>query len=941
MDITGDNQDNVLGDTAGNDTIDGLGGDDTITFSSGVDVIKGGEGNDRIVLDGFAGASSFDGGAGIDTLVIRPVPSAPLQSLTNATVNSIERVEFGSTAGGRAGLQVLFGNGWSKPQQIGNGISATAELVGGAGTDTLILAAASGPDTAPYVLTAPLFTYTNWSTPDRAYRAGDRVVVSYLGQFNGTINGSAHAGVQSLAGGSGNDVINGSDGMDYISGGISAGNPYSNGIDQLYGGGGDDTLALVNAAVYVRQQDGTLVQQGNETTYTGGGSLFDGGDGFDFLLFGGNVDFQGTIRNIEGVYLSPDATGTAVAGPPTLLSGATRVTVSGEALAQFPATLEIDGVGTIAIDLADEDEDGNPIPHDFDGSDLTFTAGSHVKFEISGGDGAEKIVGTAVADAIAAGAGDDRITGGKGDDAINGGIGADIAYFADVFADCTITFEGDVTVVTTKTEGVDRLRNVEKLNFAGIDSNVVPPVDNVVPTVVIVDNGPATAIAPYTLSLTFSEDVNDLAVFDFSVSEGIVSQVTGSGKSWTATVQPRQDFEGSMTVTLNAAAVFDAAGNPNAAVTLPAKAIDTYAPRLAGAAPNNVDNARVDADIVVTFSEAIKRGTGMITIANGANEVVETFDAATSPRLSISGATLTIDPTADFAHETIYRVTMDFGGIRDLAGNGRGISPYEINFKTAPILPSLLFASPGFVGSVRGEGVVTGTKPGFQDITVLEGPGTITFDGSFNGGGDVIRLTKPAAQYGVSRSGSLARIFDQDSEILIPVGSAGTAIVFADGVRQLIAGAGNSITIGGQTILDGNNILAPADGTSIPSSPQPSAQALLYLAEDTDFSAGGNMTINGTNRVERIEVLGGDVVLDGTFNRGGDVLALDAAANTFTAQLQGSRVLLSGGGTTVSIPLGAAGMTIDFDGDQRTILFANGNAVIDDQVITSNSVTLG
>lgn len=101
------------------------------------------------------------------------------------------------------------------------------------------------------------------------------------------------------------------------------------------------------------------------------------------------------------------------------------------------------------------------------------------------------------------------------------------------------------------------------------------------------------------------------------------------------------------------------------------------------------------------------------------------------------------------------------------------------------------------------------------------------------------------------------------------------------------------------------------------------------------------MTINGTNRVERIEVLGGDVVLDGTFNRGGDVLALDAAANTFTAQLQGSRVLLSGGGTTVSIPLGAAGMTIDFDGDQRTILFANGNAVIDDQVITSNSVTLG
>lgn len=72
-------------------------------------------------------------------------------------------------------------------------------------------------------------------------------------------------------------------------------------------------------------------------------------------------------------------------------------------------------------------------------------------------------------DTIDGGAGDDTIRGGAGNDYIDGGTGSDIAAYSGNFADYSITRSGTGFIVTDNVsgrDGVDVLKNVEKLQFA-------------------------------------------------------------------------------------------------------------------------------------------------------------------------------------------------------------------------------------------------------------------------------------------------------------------------------------------------------------------------------------------------------------------------------------------------------------------------------------------
>jgi len=74
-------------------------------------------------------------------------------------------------------------------------------------------------------------------------------------------------------------------------------------------------------------------------------------------------------------------------------------------------------------------------------------------------------------------------------------------------------------------------------------------------------------------------------------------------------------------------------------------------------------------DLVITFSEAIQRGSGSFTLKTAAGVVVGTYDAAASGNLGISGRTLTIDPTVDLSPGMAYVLEIAAGSVRDLAGN--------------------------------------------------------------------------------------------------------------------------------------------------------------------------------------------------------------------------------------------------------------------------------
>ena len=87
---------------------------------------------------------------------------------------------------------------------------------------------------------------------------------------------------------------------------------------------------------------------------------------------------------------------------------------------------------------------------------------------------------------------------------------------------------------------------------------------------------------------------------------------------------------------------------------------------------NPVHEARgvpVDANILITFSEEVQRGSGTILLKGANGEVIATYDVATSANLSISGATLTINPTQDLKIYSGYQVEVGPGAVNDLAGN--------------------------------------------------------------------------------------------------------------------------------------------------------------------------------------------------------------------------------------------------------------------------------
>ena len=88
-------------------------------------------------------------------------------------------------------------------------------------------------------------------------------------------------------------------------------------------------------------------------------------------------------------------------------------------------------------------------------------------------------------------------------------------------------------------------------------------------------------------------------------------------------------------------------------------------------------------NIVFTFSEPIQRGSGNILFATAAGTVVATYDAASSTNLSISGSTLTINPSSDLGIYTGYKVEIPAGTIKGMAGNNYlGVSDYNFTTQT-------------------------------------------------------------------------------------------------------------------------------------------------------------------------------------------------------------------------------------------------------------------
>lgn len=98
---------------------------------------------------------------------------------------------------------------------------------------------------------------------------------------------------------------------------------------------------------------------------------------------------------------------------------------------------------------------------------------------------------------------------------------------------------------------------------------------------------------------------------------------------------------------------------------------DTTPPVLQSLSPlDNSSYAPVANNLTLTFNENVAKGSGTIYLKKTSdNSTVESYSVSSSARISVSGTTFIIDPTANLAENTGYYVTVCSGCIKDVSNN--------------------------------------------------------------------------------------------------------------------------------------------------------------------------------------------------------------------------------------------------------------------------------
>ncbi|MEH6565831.1 MAG: Ig-like domain-containing protein [Halopseudomonas sp.] len=234
------------------------------------------------------------------------------------------------------------------------------------------------------------------------------------------------------------------------------------------------------------------------------------------------------------------------------------------------------------------------------------------------------------------------------------------------------------TATLTPTADVEDTSNLLSLDNTGVqdaagntgtgttDSNNYA-IDTLRPTASIVVADTALAASETsTVTITFNEAVSGLTTADFSVANGILSNLSSSdgGITWTATLTPTADVQDtSNLVTLSNTGYSDGAGNTGTGTTDSNNyAIDTLRPTASIVVADTALAASETSTVTITFNEAVSGlGIGDFSVANGALSNLTSSDGGIT-------WTATLTPSAD-VEDTSNLVSLDNTGYIDAAGN--------------------------------------------------------------------------------------------------------------------------------------------------------------------------------------------------------------------------------------------------------------------------------
>jgi methionine-rich copper-binding protein CopC len=220
-----------------------------------------------------------------------------------------------------------------------------------------------------------------------------------------------------------------------------------------------------------------------------------------------------------------------------------------------------------------------------------------------------------------------------------------------------------------------------------IDDVEVVSLDSTPPTLVSLNpaNNTTNVTITQNLVMTFSENVQKGSgnilikkVSDNSIFETIaVTSNNVSISNTTVTINPTNDLVGltDYYVEVPNGAIQDLASNNYAGFTGNATwrfqtASETIPPVVVTFSPTNGSTGvALGANLIITFNEDVKKGTGNMVIRKTSDNTVHETIPITDAKVSIAGKVVTINHANDFASSTGYYVEIANGAIQDMFNN--------------------------------------------------------------------------------------------------------------------------------------------------------------------------------------------------------------------------------------------------------------------------------
>jgi len=461
----------------GNDTLLGGDGNDTITGGRGSDTARLGSGDDTFVWNPGDGSDVVDGQDGFDTLQFNDANIAETVNISangnrarltrdiggvTMDLGTMERIQIAALGGadnfvvndlGKTGVQqVAIDLSSPAGSGTGDGAADSVTLNGASAGEQITVAGAGGSVGVTGLSEQVTLTGTegaNDSLRINALGGNDTINATGLpaGQLALTLDGGA--GNDTLLGSAGNDTLFGGDGNDFVDGNqgsdtafLGAGNDTfqwdpGDGSDIVEGEGGTDTL-LFNGANIAEKI--TISANGTRTLLTRDvGNVTMDLDGIEHIQLNmlGGADLV-TVNDLSGTDVSqvaidlsnPAGSGTGDGAADTVMTNATanddqiNVVTSGSSIVVkgLAAQVTVNGAESLNDSLVVNGGAGN------DTIDASKLHAGQINLTLNGGDGDDKIIGSAGNDVVNGGRGSDFALLGAGNDVFvwNPGDGSDI-----------------------------------------------------------------------------------------------------------------------------------------------------------------------------------------------------------------------------------------------------------------------------------------------------------------------------------------------------------------------------------------------------------------------------------------------------------------------------------------------------------------------------------